>query len=1339
LFCPNPVAAAQHGNGGLKEISMRFSLAFLFAFAFLAFCREAPPQECVEPGSWDCNGNLIPDSYDISPAFAFPEPLVLRAAGGPLGVVVADLNGDGRKDLATADQAGSISIFFNQGNRAFEGAIPMPAGEHAVHLAASDIDRDGRIDLVVAGHDSGTVGWMRWFRNQGGGSFIESPIRSTLLDVPFGLIAEDLDGDSFPDLAVTRDFLMILWNRGDGTFEDPEELTTGLDPASLAAADFDGDGRPDLAVANRGSGDVSVLRNLGGRSFAPEARYPAGREASHLAAADLDGDGKVDLAVGSWSIPFISVLRNSGDGTFLAPERHPAWTEQGGILAADLDGDRRPDLVTLTTDEKCVLVLRNRSGGEFARAVPVICERPFGTTWPRGLASADLDDDGRSDLVVTAPLVSSNQSPDRVQVLFGVPPIPASIDCDSNCIPDECETDCNGNGRLDGCDIESGSSKDCNGNGIPDECEPDCDRDGVPDTCEEDCDRNGAPDDCDMLGGAADCNRNHRIDSCEIAEDPGMDCNGNGILDACELLPAPGFEAGEAFLFFGLSSSAAGDLDGDGDVDLAVSHAPWGHGHGTIGIILHGDGASFSTTSFALEGNREVGPLAIGDFDGDGRPDLAVTTWWEGQGGIAICLGREPGFAPGASLLLPGLPSSIASVDLDLDGDLDLCAGGNDAGGGAIWALSSRGNGAFEAPQPVAVAGIPDTIVPADLDGDGDPDLAVATRPGGDGTGRVTILWNGGSWTFESEVLLEESPVDAPLSLAAGDLDGDGDIDLAMGEPEARRIGIYENEGNRLFRRAADLVTKGMPAVISVADLDGDMDLDISAAEKGDLPAVRLYFNGGLWRFTESRSLPSGMDPRGLHPVDLDGDGDRDIAVAAADLGMVGIFRNGGAGRFPAPHEIALEVEADHMASADFDGDGRPDLAVGIPDPAGDRGSVKILWNGGAMKFGDPTEILLQGPASGLLPGDFDGDGLTDLAAIQPRGFTIAVHSAPRGFTALPAIPVVLAELKGYPAGAADLNGDRFFDLILVGDDIPWIFFNDQAGGFPMWEIGGYREPTSIAMGDLDGDGIADLAVAYMDADLLVYLSSANHFEGSKIGMSSSTALALGDFDGDRDLDLIAPEGLAVNLGGGSFLPVSASPVFGSPLLPADLDGDGDQDLIACIQECGAAVFVNAGHPSFRTELLFTGSPLVDLTAEDLNGDGTVDMAFLGHGESGSSIWIIPNRPAARSFDTDGDGILDECEGLPPPIRFIRGDANRDGQMDLSDAITALFHLFGGQAIDCRKATDADDSGSLDITDPIQILGCLFLGAGALPRPSGSCGIDPTPDALGCERFEPCP
>lgn len=118
---------------------------------------------------------------------------------------------------------------------------------------------------------------------------------------------------------------------------------------------------------------------------------------------------------------------------------------------------------------------------------------------------------------------------------------------------------------------------------------------------------------------------------------------------------------------------------------------------------------------------------------------------------------------------------------------------------------------------------------------------------------------------------------------------------------------------------------------------------------------------------------------------------------------------------------------------------------------------------------------------------------------------------------------------------------------------------------------------------------------------------------------------------------------------------------------------------------------------------------------DDCNGNGIDDSCELGAG------------------DLDGDGILDECQ--EPPVEFVRADANRDGTIDLADALTIIDYLFVDLVVTCPSALDVDDNDAVSLGDALHVLCVLFTcpGVPAVPPPHPDCGPDPNPGSLDCE------
>jgi FG-GAP-like repeat/PASTA domain len=314
----------------------------------------------------------------------------------PHQVAIGDLNGDGKRDLVTANQdANTVSLLLNRGDGRLRAKRDFPAGRGPGSVAIADLTGNGERDLAIANAGASTVSVLL---NRGDGSFRAKRDHETG-ESPSSVAIGDLNGDGKPDLVTANqeaNTVSLLLNRGDGSFQAKVDYATGLNPASVAIGDLNGDGKPDLATANIGT--VSVLLNGGDASFKAQLEYPTGRLASSVAIGDLNGDGKRDLAIanrGSWTV---AVLLNSGEGSFQAKVDYATGRGPSSVAIGDLNGDGKPDLATANAAANTVSVLANRGDGSFQAKrdyrAGVRPRRPD----PASVAIRDLDGDGRPDL-----------------------------------------------------------------------------------------------------------------------------------------------------------------------------------------------------------------------------------------------------------------------------------------------------------------------------------------------------------------------------------------------------------------------------------------------------------------------------------------------------------------------------------------------------------------------------------------------------------------------------------------------------------------------------------------------------------------------------------------------------------------------------------------------------------------------------------------------------------------------------------------------------------------------------------------------------------------------------
>lgn len=319
-------------------------------------------------------------------------------------VLAAELTGDGRPDLAVAGE-GRVLILTGDGDGGFRRAGEYEAGEDPTGLAASDLDSDGDLDLAVANHETD---YLTLLLNDGGGAFgpaQASPVRIEVTPHPHTVAAGDLDRDGRTELLVdhrSAGGLLTLYGNDQGDFEPGEVVVLGGDPyRDVVVADLDGDGVLDLATPNERTVGFRLGRLGGG--FGELRELDASRVAPYgLAAGDVNGDGVPDLAASSGEGgEGAVVLLGDGSGSFRPAPGSPYAAARGfsALDVADLDGDGRDDLAVTSWDagEVAILYGRDVDGGD-GRA-PVVRRVELGEG-PWSVSAADFDADGRDDLAV---------------------------------------------------------------------------------------------------------------------------------------------------------------------------------------------------------------------------------------------------------------------------------------------------------------------------------------------------------------------------------------------------------------------------------------------------------------------------------------------------------------------------------------------------------------------------------------------------------------------------------------------------------------------------------------------------------------------------------------------------------------------------------------------------------------------------------------------------------------------------------------------------------------------------------------------------------------------------
>jgi len=318
-------------------------------------------------------------------------------------------------------------------------------------------------------------------------------------------------------------------------------------------------------------------------------------------------------------------------------------------------------------------------------------------------------------------------------------------------------------------------------------------------------------------------------------------------------------------------SVIATDVDGDGDLDLVATRLG-------IGITVrknNGSGQFSAPVDYAV-GDGGSNEIASADLDGDGDQDLAVMPWGGGDVFVLKNLGNGV-FAIPIDYVVGQYAFSLFASDLDGDGDQDLVTGNFDSDDVSV--LKNNGSGTFAPADHYSVGlGYTYTVYAADVDGDQDKDLIVGAGDTIAWEGVIAIMKNNGNATFVAPTFYP----DGHGLVIAADLDGDGDQDIACAGGEVGEVSILKNYGDGTFTITVNYVTGSWPRYICSADLDGDGDQDLAVPNQDGNVAVLRNEGDGTFAPEVNYSLGSAVG-WGTYPADLDSDGDMDLAIGTLD------------------------------------------------------------------------------------------------------------------------------------------------------------------------------------------------------------------------------------------------------------------------------------------------------------------------------------------------------------------------------------------------------------------------------------------------------------------------
>ena len=683
--------------------------------------------------------------------------------------------------------------------------------------------------------------------------------------------------------------------------------------------------------------------------------------------------------------------------------------------------------------------------------------------------------------------------------------------------------------------------------------------------------------------------------------------------------------------------------------------------------------------------------VAAADFNHSGFQGLVVTD--SASKNMKVFLGTGPNtFGTAATVPTCTNPTAVIAKDFNNDGYPDIavaCTSNN-----AVELFLNDGIGHFSYAAVTESVTKPAAIVAGDFTGNGLMDLAAISSTGG-----VTVYLNlGGSLSIKTVAL-----TGTLTGIVAGDFNHDGILDLAVSDSANNNVHVLAGDGTGNFTVLGAYSTGAgtAPSGIVTADFNNDGNLDVATSNAGNNTATVLL-GSPTGALTLQAAQATGTNPIALVTTDVNSDGNPDLVAfdsPTATTGEVDVILGNGDGTLQVAQASSQAFKPGTLAAvADFNRDGKPDIALTQQNT--NLASV-LLNNTLPTQYPDGRSFAAEHNlangygnfADSVAVGDFNKDGLLDIAVsyLQDNSVRVLLNNG-TGASNFNTATVYPVGNQPYSVVSGDLNGDGYPDLVAVNSNISSpvgtisVLLNNKNGTFApavTYNVG--KQPYQVAIGDINGDGIPDLAVTNYDDNSVSILfgSKAGTFTVQPTTLATCAnpyGVALGNFKKGSDFPSVAvtcfhTAQLEVfpNNGNGTFGTPFITPTNTNPasLVVGDFNRDGQLDIVVGNTSANnVSFFAGNGDNTFAAGVTSPSLNFPDsIAAGDFNGDGILDI-----------VGVAPNYNSVEVTLGKGDGTFGTFQqrsagqftAKTQPWALAVGDFNNDGQLDIITANT--FH-----------------------------------------------------------------
>jgi hypothetical protein len=845
--------------------------------------------------------------------------MVLYSTGDgsiPYAAAVGDINHDNRSDIVVASWNGYIIVLLGRGNTTFTTWKIYFVGAYfgTFSIVLTDFNSDNNLDIAAANVYGYSICVLLGY---GDGTFAKPTLYSTgFSSQPFYVIVADFNYDNIYDIATNdyaNDLILIFFGYGNGSFVFARNYSTGThsSPYGFAAADLDNNKQLEIIVTLSSIGYIAVLTQYNSAAFTNQSVYPTGSalQSFSLAVGDFNNDKKEDIVVANTGTDNLGIFFGFGNGTFGLEMMYPIGTDYYPqyVITIDINNDNHLDIVSVNSEGNSISVIMGYGNGTFAEQLVL---PTTGATSPYAVASGDLNNDTRLDLII------ANEGSDTIGIFYGFtyttflsyrgygesahrsPLVVIVSDFNNDNYSDIAVTYYGTNeiGIILGYGTGSFTNITSYSTGA-----------------------NSMP--WGIVAG--DFNNDNLLDI--VVANTGTDNIGVFL----------GYGNGSfaTIVTYSLGQSSSpiavdvGDLNGDGHLDIVETNS----GTDSVGVLFgYGNGTFFVSQIYSTGQGSQPFSVALGDFDNDSRLDIVVANY--DNDSVGVLLGYGNGTFRNQTTIPTGFysrPYSVTVVDFNGDHRLDIAVANSNNDNVGI--LLGYGDGTFATIMFYATGqgSSPRCVRVGDFNNDTILDIAVASA----GTDYVFLLYGSGDGYFLLGAPFPTGIATQPFGLAVGNFNNDSRLDIAVAASATSTIQIYLGNISRPFAGMATFATDtgSQPHSIAVGDLNNDGRLDIVVANYGT-DNVGIFLGISSTSFATMIKCPTGTGsaPYSVAIADFDNNHRLDIVVTNSQTNNIAIFFGYGNGTFASgvTYSTGVDSRPYTVTTGDFDNDNITDIVV---------------------------------------------------------------------------------------------------------------------------------------------------------------------------------------------------------------------------------------------------------------------------------------------------------------------------------------------------------------------------------------------------------------------------